>query len=180
VNHEPLTEFDLAELSIFAGMTGDERTKLLEIASRMEFEPGEIVLREGKASQNLLIVLEGRCQVVKLSEGEPARQNVLAELGPGDHFGEMSFFHAAPHSASVRALSPLKVLRIERKDYEALLDRDGVAGYKLAYNVLGELAERMRRMDAWVTQLLARVPDGQSRVSEWSHFRDKLFNGWKW
>lgn len=167
----------LEQLPIFHGMTPDERQQLIDIASAMEFAPGEVVLQQGRRSQNLLVVLEGRCQVVKEVGGAARHSFVLAELGPHDHFGEMSFFKAAPHSASVRALTELKLFRIERKDYDVLLNSSSLAAYKLAYNILDELADRLRRMDALVSDLMLDEQQA-SRVSEWSSFREKLFKGW--
>ncbi len=167
----------LEKLPIFQGMTDAQRQQIIDISSTMEFAPGEVVLRQGKSSQNLLVVLEGHCQVVK-EVGETRRSSfVLAEFGPHDHFGDMSFFRAAPHSASVRAVTSVKLLRIQRKDYDVLLKEESLAAYKLAFNILDELADRLRRMDGWVTELLC--DDQQARnVSEWSSFREKLFKGW--
>ena len=167
----------LAKLPIFQSMTEPQRRQILDIASTMEFAPGEVVMRQGKNSQNLLVVLEGHCQVVKTVGDQNRSSFVLAELGPDDHFGEMSFFQAAPHSATVSALTALKLLRIERKDYDVLLADESLAAYKLAFNILDELADRLRRMDGWVTELMN--DDAQAaRVSEWSSFREKLFKGW--
>jgi len=179
VIEQDITAQELADLPIFAELTDEERQSILEIATTMEFEPGEVVLREGKASQNLMIVLSGKCEVLKSNDKNGA-ETKLAELGPRDHFGEMSFFHAAPHSATVRAAMPLKLLRVEKVDYERLIQQGSLAAHKLAYNILGELADRLRRMDAWVTNLLARNEStSEQQSSEWSHFRDKLFNGWR-
>ena len=51
------------------------------------------------------------------------------------------------------------------------------AAFKLAYNVVQQLAERLRRMDEWVAEL-ANNPSAAANVPEWSRFRNKLFNGW--
>ena len=78
---------------------------------------------------------------------------VLAELEPYSLFGEMSFFSPAPHSANVVAKTPVKLLSIARSDYDDLI-RDGVsAAYKLAYNVVESVADRLRRMDEWIAEL---------------------------
>jgi hypothetical protein len=103
----------------------------------------------------------------------------------------MSFFHKAPHSANVVAETALKLVCIQRCDYEDLI-RDGAWGaYKLAFNAVEILAERLRRMDDWVADLTRAQPpalaaagsNGNVNVnngngSEWSHFRDRLFENW--
>jgi CRP-like cAMP-binding protein len=89
----------------------------------------------------------------------------------------MSFFHPAPHSADVRARSPLKLLQITHADYADMI-QDGIwAAFKLAYNVVQQLAERLRRMDEWVAEL-ANNPSAAGNVPEWSRFRSKVFDGW--
>jgi CRP-like cAMP-binding protein len=167
----------LEKLPVFQGMNEAERQQILAVSDTMEFAPGEVVLRQGKRSQNLLVVLEGRCQVVKEAGDRHPGSFVLAEFGPRDHFGDMSFFRPAPHSANVRATTELKLLRVQRKDYDILLADQSLAAYKLAYNLLDGLADRLRRMDGWVSELL--LDDSHPRAtSEWSSFRDKMFNGW--
>ena len=167
----------LDKIPLLAGMTERERKQLAGIGSLMEFKPGEVVVRQGKTSQNLLVLLEGQCQVVKEVDGEPPHEVVLAELKAYDHFGDMSFFSAAPHSASVRAVTPVNLLRIQRRDYDKLIGSDALAAYKVAYNMVDVLAHRLRRMDEWVSELVKQNSPDQ-RVSEWNKFRDKLFTGW--
>jgi hypothetical protein len=89
----------------------------------------------------------------------------------------MSFFHPAPHSASVRAKTPLRVLRVERAHYDELAKGGCPGAYKLACNVVACLAERLRRMDEWTASLLAEDALDR-RVPEWNEFRQKLFRGW--
>lgn len=167
----------LNQLPIFAGMTELERQQLVDIASTMTFPPGEVVMRQGKTSRNLWVLLEGHCQVVVFGGSTPTSEILLAELQPYEHFGEMSFFEGAPHSASVRATTAVKLLRIERTDYDLLIKDGNLAAFKLAFNMVGKLAERLRRMDKWVTDLMEKQPE-QAKISEWSHFRDKLFSNW--
>ena len=178
MKNELLATEAVENLPIFRNMTDAERDELVGIASTMEFSSGETILRQGKSSQNLLVILEGKAQVVKETAATPPAAITLAELGPHDHFGEMSFFHAAPHSASVIARSRVKLLRIERKDYERLISQSAPSALKLAYNVAHELAGRLRRMDQWVGELTGNHT-AEEQASEWSTFRDKLFNAWK-
>ncbi|MCA9246471.1 MAG: cyclic nucleotide-binding domain-containing protein [Planctomycetales bacterium] len=167
----------LAKLPIFEGMSDAERQQLIDIASTAEYAPDAIVLEQGKCGQNLLVLLEGSCRVVKKTDDH--LQVTLAEMTPFEVFGEMSFFSSAPHSASVQALTPLRVLKIERRDYDLLIQENNLAAYKMAYNMIDNVAGRVRRMDEWVSRLMADGTQEDRRVSEWSNFRDKLFVDWK-
>ena len=177
MNADTVPSEQLNLLPIFAGMTDRERQQLVDIASTMMFPPGEVMMRQGKTSRNLWVLLEGHCQVVVFGGNSPSSELLLAELQPYEHFGEMSFFEGAPHSASVRATTAVKLLRIERTDYDLLIKDGNLAAYKFAFNMLAKLAERLRRMDQWVTDLMEKQPE-QTKTSEWNHFRDKLFSNW--
>jgi CRP/FNR family transcriptional regulator, cyclic AMP receptor protein len=136
------------------------------------------VLEQGKSSQNLWILLDGKCEVVKDSVQDGSL--VLAQLEPFNLFGEMSFFSPAPHSANVLAKTKVRLLCISRTDYDDLIHEGVGAAYKLAYNVLENVAKRLRRMDEWVAELTAHNehPAMEEKRPEWRQFRDKLFDGW--
>ena len=89
----------------------------------------------------------------------------------------MSFFHPAPHSADVRTRTPVKLLQITHTAYGDMIQERMMAAYKLAYNVVQQMAERLRRMDEWIDDLANSSPAG-GNVAEWSNFRNRVFNGW--
>ena len=76
-------------------------------------------------SQNLWILLEGTCEVFRQENGgEPGSLPlVLATLEPYAAFGEMSFFQTAPHSASVRGETRVKLLCLTKSQSDELLER---------------------------------------------------------
>lgn len=175
----------LRSLPLFRNLNETECRQIAEICRVVQFQPGELVLTYGDTSQNLWVLLEGRCEVVRPNspdnvQGEGLKLNTLEA---NSIFGEMSFFHRAPHSANVTAVSPLTLLCIERCDYDDLI-RDGAWGaYKLAFNAVEILAERLRRMDKWVADLTHSQPPvanghtpANGHPSEWAIFRDRLFD----
>jgi CRP/FNR family cyclic AMP-dependent transcriptional regulator len=163
---------------LFAHLTDDEIEQIAAVARLVSYAPGEVILRQGKSSQNLWIVLEGECEVVRIVDhGAGAEEVLLASIKPPDCFGEMSFFHAAPHSANVRAKTAVQLVRIAREDFQVLIHNGSCAAYKIAYNALGRLAERLRRMDDWVAQLLAES-GRKNRAREWHQFREAMLGEW--
>jgi CRP/FNR family transcriptional regulator, cyclic AMP receptor protein len=172
----------LRRIPLLHGLNESEFRQIAEVLRLREFAPGDYVIRQGDQSRDLWIVLEGQCEVVRrLKPGEenhqPAESLVLAVLEPYNHFGEMSFFHPAPHSADVRARGPLELMQITHADYADMIQEGIWASYKLAYNVVQQLAARLRRMDEWVAEL-ANNPQAAANVPEFSRFRNKLFDGW--
>jgi CRP-like cAMP-binding protein len=170
---------NLRRIPLFEGFTGDEFERLEKVAKISKFAPGDLVLRQGDRSQDLWVVLEGRCEVVFENAGAEAQEPiVLATLEAMSHFGEMSFFHDAPHSASVRAKTDVRLLRLTRSQFDDLLRAHSTVACKLAVNVVRSLAERMRRMDQWVVELKNASSRGQN-VAEWAELQEKLFEGWQ-
>ena len=170
----------MQDIPLFRLLNQTERRQLAEIIRIKVYKPGELILKQGKESRNLWVVVEGKCEVVRhVDHKESDRETVvLATLEPFSQFGEMSFFHAAPHSADVRAQTRVKLLRIAHVDYQDLIDEGIYAAFKISHTAVETLAQRLRRMDEWVAELLAHKPDGDNHVSEWNTFREKLFDRW--
>jgi CRP/FNR family transcriptional regulator, cyclic AMP receptor protein len=170
----------LRDIPLFRNLNPSERRQIADVIHMQEFKPGDIVIRQGESSRNLWVVVEGRCDVVKHLDrvSFDAESVVLAVLEPFNQFGEMSFFHPAPHSADVRAQTAVKLLQIPYVDYKDMVDEQISAAYKLALNAVESLAERLRRMDDWIAELISHQPASEAQSSEWSVFREKLFNRW--
>jgi len=164
-----------AKCPLFRGMSTPERQELLALLETKSYSPGETILAEGESFQFVWIVLKGRCQVVK--NGKSGAEKELAILEPCGVFGEMSFFHPAPHSASVRALSAVEVVRLAREKYDQLLRGGSLAAYKLAYNTMEVLIERLRNMDDWIAERMERN-NAPNHHEEWMDFQSKLYTGW--
>src|SRR5262249_19770930 len=132
----------LAKCPLFRGMSGPERSEIIGLLEAQSYAPGSEILAEGESIQFVWIILKGGCHVLKeLKSGEEKELSILEPCGV---FGEMSFFHPAPHSASVRALSEVEVVRLARDKFDQLLERGSLAAYKLAFNTMGVLVERLR------------------------------------
>ncbi|MGI9429171.1 MAG: Crp/Fnr family transcriptional regulator [Bythopirellula sp.] len=164
----------LARLPIFHGMSEQERDEALALGQLVEVDAGEHIITQGKMVRNLWFIREGECEVTRRTEG--GCEFNLAKLGPNSQFGEMSFFHAAPHSADVVALTDMKLVSLSRENYDALLASGNPVAFKLALNSLEQLAERLRRTDEWITNLVCGENHKPS-PSEWTAFRDLIFRG---
>jgi CRP/FNR family cyclic AMP-dependent transcriptional regulator len=161
---------------IFQGFTVEEYEQVLALLSEESYAKGSVIIDEGKSKQDLWIVVQGSCEVVKLNKSKSQKQ--LATIEAGAVFGEMSFFQKAPHSATVRALSAVKVLRLTRENFEKLQTQSPAAAYKIARSVLAVMAQRIRRMDDWICDFVERSEAADHR-EEWHDFRSKLYADWQ-
>jgi CRP/FNR family cyclic AMP-dependent transcriptional regulator len=169
----------LSRIPLFRHLNESEMRQVLEVVETRQFAPGDYIIRQGDESRDLWILLEGQCEVLHhadTSTGVKQEPIVLARLEAYNHFGEMSFFHAAPHSADVRARSAVKLLQLTHAEFADMINEGVWAAFKLSHNVVQEMAERLRRMNDWVTELANHHTESPSE-SEWTRFRSKLFNG---
>ncbi len=97
---------------------------LAETARRLElgtFGAGEVIFREGDAGRSLFMVVSGRAQVLKQAPGGSRR--LLAELGSGEVFGEMSLLLGQERSATVRLSQDSELIEIGPHLFKDLVDQ---------------------------------------------------------
>ena len=97
----------------------EQRRGLMEMFKSKPFKKGDVLLRQGKKGAGLFLLLNGKLRVTtEKAEGGGVE---LAELGPGDLFGEMSLLTNQPTTASVTALSDCFVLRLSKKNFDEVI-----------------------------------------------------------
>lgn len=166
----------LRGLPLLEGMSDAELDSVAKAATIQEFAKGDVVLRQGTRTNVLWIVLEGKCDAFRvLPDGR--EEIVLAQLGQGGSFGEMSFFTDANHSATVRAASDSRLVKIGREQFDEMVQHGCAGALKLTLNTVQTLAARLQRMDDWVSDLVTSTPR-QKDEPEWARFRKQLFGEW--
>jgi NADH dehydrogenase len=113
------------------------------------FEPGEAVFHQGDLGDRLYIILSGQVEVVHEDEG---RHIGLAQLGPGEYFGEMALLNRATRNATVRCLAPTDVLSLPQREFSTLAAH--VPELRQKCEVL--MAQRRRATERILAQALER------------------------
>ncbi|RMG16507.1 MAG: cyclic nucleotide-binding domain-containing protein [Deltaproteobacteria bacterium] len=147
-----MDKVDVLRRSRLFDMLSNEEVDLLASLSQLrEFQAGEVVFEEGSEGDALYVIAEGEVEVVRKEGGA---EKVLASLGAPEFFGEMSVIDKETRSATVRAKSPTRLLRLTvdnlmtfRKAY-----RDGFTF--IVINIARILSHRLRETNA---QLAARL-----------------------
>jgi CRP/FNR family cyclic AMP-dependent transcriptional regulator len=98
-----MDEARLREIPLFAGLGKKERREVAKQADEVDVQAGRHLVREGEFAYEFFAIEEGTAEVRR---GE----QLLAELGPGDFFGEMGLIEKVVRNASVTATTPLTVL----------------------------------------------------------------------
>ncbi|WP_445599170.1 cyclic nucleotide-binding domain-containing protein [Azospirillum sp. A39] len=120
----------------------------------MHFREGDVLFREGDASDFACRVVEGKVVVVKESGGTPM---ILGEAGPGDIVGEMGVVERKPRSATVRAAGDVTV---EVLAAERLIDAIG-GDPDTARRMLLRLSDRVRSLSEEVVRLRAGTAEAE-------------------
>lgn len=125
---------DEAALQYLGSMAGEER-----------YEAGAYIVREGERGDRVFFVCEGRVQVVKAHA--TSLPVTLAEMGPGDYFGEMSLVESVVRSASVVAVEPVRVFTLKSVNFYKLYQQQPGQYGIVVLNIARDLARRLRRLD---------------------------------
>ncbi len=111
----------LHRVGLFADVPGRILAALARRATEVEVGAGTVVIAEGAVEEHMYAVVRGRLRV---HHGERS----ITHLGPGSTVGELAALVPEPRSASVTALEPTTLLRIDRPLLEELLaDRPALA-----------------------------------------------------
>ena len=143
-----LSSLDLIRrVPLFSMLTEAQATAVAEAVVKRRFKRGEVIVEQGKKTNALFILLNGRARVV--TADSRGREVILATLQPGDHIGEMSLIDNEPHSATVRAEVQTDVLMLGRVEFARCLPENT----SMAYAVMRGLVQRLRHADRKIESL---------------------------
>ena len=130
----------LSRTPLFKSLPRSELEHLAQTLPSHEFSLGAVLMREGEADRQFLILLEGEVEVVK-ALGTPD-ERPLGIRSSGTVFGEMGLFHPqGSHTASVRARTPALTLEMTYQDFDRLLQGHPDMVYDLARTLSRQLDE---------------------------------------
>jgi CRP/FNR family cyclic AMP-dependent transcriptional regulator len=95
----------LTAIPIFAELSPEEARRLATFATETSAAEGQILMKQGDYSVELIAIEEGSADVLKGG-------HTIASLGPGDLIGEMGLLEHRPRNADVIASSPMRLLRL--------------------------------------------------------------------
>ena len=126
----------LAKVPLFSMCGKGELRQVAKRSTKLTLDEGKVFVEEGTVGREFFVILDGRAEVTR--DGKP-----VAELGPGDFVGELSLLDPAPRDASVTALTPLTVMVLSAREFDAVLAEAPGMTRKL----LAGMAYRLRNLD---------------------------------
>ena len=113
-----------------------------------QYRAGEVIVRQGDTGECMFVIQKGEVEAVAERDGDELR---LRKMGVNGFFGEMALFEQETRTATVRALTPTRVLTIDKKNFLGGIHEDP----SLAFRVVQTMSHRIRDL----TERLAKYED---------------------
>ena len=138
----------LKKAPLFAGLEDEAASALAAAMGTIKLNRGEVLFHEGDKEDRLYVVVSGKIKLGR--SGSAGRENLLAILGPGQMFGELSVFDPGPRTSSATAVTDVRL---------GTMDRDGLREWinkrpEIAEQLLRVLARRLRRTNNALADLI--------------------------
>lgn len=108
-----MDEGRLKSIPLFASLSHQERRQVAHWADEVDIPEGERLVNLGAFAHEFFAIIEGEAEVTR--EGDH-----LADLGPGDFFGEIALVEAERRTATVTAKTPMKVVVMFGRDFRQM------------------------------------------------------------
>ncbi len=147
------------DLSVFrrsylvVGLPDEEVARVAELAAFKVAFPGNVIIDQGAANADLLIILDGVVEVFSRTG------TLLGERGPCSVIGEISLVDNQPRSASVAAKGTVSYARIDGDALRRFMGQNPKVGLHMLSNLSRVLAMRLREASATIEDLDGRIGD---------------------
>ena len=140
----------LARVPLFKRLEPHELEKLAEEIDQVDYKAGEIIFNEHDHGDALYVVEEGSVRIWVTDED--LNEVTLAELQPGQFFGELAVLDRGERSSSATAITDAHLHRLSSDDFQKFLTEHA----DCAIDVICEIGARMRQTNLLVSQRVSR------------------------
>jgi CRP-like cAMP-binding protein len=156
----------LAQHFLLAQLPADDLDRLLESAAERSFGANQTIFQKGDPGTSLMAVIAGRVRISVFSED--GKEIILNIVEPGQIFGEIALLDGKPRTADAAAMTPTRLLVLERRGFVPALE----ANPRIALRLIELLCARVRQTSelvesvalleygARLAKLLLRLADG--------------------
>jgi len=148
----------LRGVPLFSALDDDAAASLAKAVQQRTLPRGHVIFSEGDPGDRLFVVIDGKVKISRMAVD--GRENLLAVMGPGDMFGELSLFDPGPRTASAAAVTDATLASLDHDDLRPLLQHRP----EVAVQLLQALAQRLRRTNEAMADLV--FTDVPGRVSK--------------
>jgi len=133
---------------LFSALDDEAAQALLAQMASTSMDRGHVLFHEGDPGDSLYVIGEGK---IKLGRTSPdGRENLVAILGPGEMFGELSLFDPGPRTMTATAVAETQLMGLRNDSLTGLLS----GRPEVSKALLGALAQRLRRTNEHLADLV--------------------------
>jgi CRP/FNR family transcriptional regulator, cyclic AMP receptor protein len=140
----------LARVPLFKRLDAQELEHLAEEIDQVNYKAGETIFHEHDHGDALYVLEEGSVRIWVVDED--VNEVTLAELKPGEFFGELAVLDRGERSTNATAISDIHLHRLSSDDFQQFL----IEHPDCAIDVICEIGARMRQTNQLVSQRAAR------------------------
>lgn len=142
-----VVEDELATLRVvplFQDLKDAELKKVARLLHERQYQPGEVVFREGQTGAGMYIIKSGGVDIVlRLADGAEQRAVSLVER---QFFGELALLESTPRTATAVVQKATTLLGLFQPDLEQLVERNAKLGAKVLWNLARMTGLRLREL----------------------------------
>lgn len=111
----------LEKIALFSELTNEELTRIIIYIKVVKYRSGKIIIKEGALAESIYIIMSGSVQV--FTKTMNSKRVILARLDEEDYFGEQAYLNNLIRTASVRALTNVKLIKIKYNVLDHIFNR---------------------------------------------------------
>ena len=128
----------LQRVPLFSALKGKQLKRVAEAMTERTFVAGEEITKEGEVGVGFYVIQEGHARVTM-------NELTVGELGPGDHFGEISLIAETPRAATVTAETDMRCQGMTSWDFRKLVEGNGEIAWAILASTARKLYENAER-----------------------------------
>jgi CRP-like cAMP-binding protein len=132
----------LEKTVLFKGSSREELDLVIGLFQERQIRPNTTIFAEKMPAESLYIIKSGNVRITTMA-GEGEEKSLLL-LGAGEFFGELALLQAESRMVSARSETPVQLLVLSRKDFDALMDLDPRTAARLLSAIAKLLAMRVK------------------------------------
>jgi CRP-like cAMP-binding protein len=148
----------IAHVEMLHSLSPSEVQAIIPLLKTLSVEPGTVLCREGDPGNAMFMIVSGEADIFKGPQW-------MAQLGPGEMFGEMALLTGEERSASVIARTPMQLYELDKSDFDGMLTRSPhlasglsrILARRLRETTQSKAKAREHKDDQWRQQVLDSV-----------------------
>jgi CRP-like cAMP-binding protein len=127
----------LRSLRLFSACTTKELEQIARLTDEVSVPAGHRIVTQGEPGREAFVIVDGTASVL-------LGDSPIADLGPGQHFGELALLDGGTRTANVDAVTDMTLLVIHRPAFMGLLDEQP----GIARRVMATMASIIRDLES--------------------------------